>query len=372
MSIVFYMSGHGFGHAARTTQVVNALARRAPSLVVRLRTDVPEWFLRSSLQVNADILPGPTDVGVVQPDSVSVDEDETARRAAAFYARFDERAADECRRLTDAGASLVVGDIPPVAFAAAEAARVPSIAFGNFTWDWIYEMYPQFHTVASGVREQIAAAYGKATRTLRLPFAGGFASMRDVEDIPLVARRASRTRADTRKRLALSEGRPIVLASFGGHSGTLPLERASRKGAFTLVATVNEVGNGSPSNPNLRVVTAEELRSARVSYTDLLAASDVVVAKLGYGIVSECIANRVPLLYTTRGRFREEEIFEREMPEVLRSKRIDRETLIAGDWHEPLAALLAQPDPPFTMPIDGADVAATRILQFGETSSDAI
>ena len=70
MRLIFYISGHGFGHASRDIQIVNALARRVPSLRVVLRTTVPEWFLRASLDVPAEIIPGDTDVGVVQPDEL--------------------------------------------------------------------------------------------------------------------------------------------------------------------------------------------------------------------------------------------------------------------------------------------------------------
>jgi len=49
MPFVFYVSGHGFGHAARATQVVNALARLEPAAPVVIRASVPEWFLRASL-----------------------------------------------------------------------------------------------------------------------------------------------------------------------------------------------------------------------------------------------------------------------------------------------------------------------------------
>src|SRR4051794_12605907 len=74
--IVFYVSGHGFGHAARATQIVNALARLEPAVSVVIRASVPEWFLRASLEAPADISPGEVDTGVVQHDGLSIDEDE--------------------------------------------------------------------------------------------------------------------------------------------------------------------------------------------------------------------------------------------------------------------------------------------------------
>lgn len=362
MHFLFYISGHGFGHAARDIQVINAIARREPSAQITLRTTVPQWFLRASLEATVDIVSGDTDSGVVQPGSLSIDEDATARRAAEFYGGFAARVAREQEVIRERRATLVVGDIPPLAFAAAAAAGVPSVAFSNFTWDWIYDAYPQFDALAPGVGRLIADANAQATLVLRLPFAGGFASMTRVDDVPLVARRALVSRDEVRGRLNLPGDRPVVLATFGGHGGDVPLREAADNESFTLVATDYEVGEHTAPHPNLRVVRAEALRQANLCYTDLLAASDIVATKLGYGIVSECIANSVPLLYTLRGRFAEQEVFIREMPDVLRCRHIEREDLRAGRWAEAVAALLAQPAPRRQMRANGAEIVATRLI----------
>lgn len=361
MIVLFYISGHGFGHAARTIEVINALARLDPSVSIALRTSVPEWFLRASLEAPAEILPADVDTGVVQPDSLSIDEDETARRAASFYADFDTRVRSECALIRERQTTLVVGDIPPLAFAAARAAHVPSVAVSNFTWDWIYGGLPGFDRLATGVRDRIARANADATLTLRLPFAGGFAAMDRIEDVPLVARVAKMPRERTRAILGLPGDRPIALATFGGHGSTVNLDAAARTGRFLLVATDYEVGSNASAHPHLRIVSAVELESAGLSYTDLLAASDVVVTKLGYGIVSECVANGVAMLYALRGHFIEQDVFIDQMPAVVRCRQIDRTDLRAGRWSAAIEALLQQPKPSRTMEANGADTVARRL-----------
>ena len=93
MSLVFYISGHGFGHASRSCQLIGAVARRAPGLRLVVRTTVPEWFIRAGLDVPVEIVSGETDTGVLQPDSLSIDDAGTAARAAEFYRTFDTRVA---------------------------------------------------------------------------------------------------------------------------------------------------------------------------------------------------------------------------------------------------------------------------------------
>jgi hypothetical protein len=83
-----------------------------------------------------------------------------------------------------------------------------------------------------------------------------------------------------------------------------------------------------------------------------------VVSKPGYGILSECLAAGTPLLYTSRGDFREYDLLVREMPRYLRCGFIDQPDLLAGRWKASLDALRNQPPPPETMATNGAEVAA--------------
>jgi L-arabinokinase len=98
-------------------------------------------------------------------------------------------------------------------------------------------------------------------------------------------------------------------------------------------------------------------------YEDLVAASDVVITKPGYGILSECASTGTAMLYTSRGRFREYDVLVDALARMVRSRFIAQDDLFAGRWREALEGVLEQPDPALVLPADGADVAAGRILQ---------
>jgi len=343
VTIVLYITGHGFGHASRDIELVDAIAAANRDVRFVARTTIPDWLFARVRSI-VDVQPLATDTGLVQIDSLRFDEEETVRQAAAFYRNFDERADAEARVLEAAGAHLVVGDIPPLAFAAAARAGVKSVALGNFTWDWIYGTYPAFEALAPDVIPTVRAAYATATRALRLPFHGGFEPMAAVtDDIPLIARRSRRDPAETRRLLGVAAGRPFVLASFGAYGAPLPYDAISANGQFTLLMVQQHAPHG-------------------LLYEDLVAAADVVVSKPGYGIVSECIANDTALLYTSRGRFIEYDVFVAEMPRWLRCRFIAQEDLLAGRWAGAISALLAQAAPPDRARVDGAEVAAGVIL----------
>jgi len=362
LTCVFYVSGHGFGHASRDIEVIHAIHRRHPGVRVVVRTAVPESFFAVSARTSVEIQPLTTDAGVVQLDSVRVDEAATVRQAADFYSSFDQRVADETRSLASLEAAVVVGDAPPLAFAAAASAGVPSILLANFTWDWIYEAYPDFASRGS-VLHVIRAAYAKATTALRLPFHGGFETVRDVlRDIPLIARTSQRAAEDTRAILGIDARRPAVLASFSRYGVGLPYDRLASDGRFTLVVTDHEGYVDPRAADRFICISKDRLRDSGLRYEDLVAAVDVVVSKPGYGIVSECIANGAALLYASRSGFAEQALIIREMAAVLKCRPISASDFFEGRWWNHIEALLGQPDIARRLATDGADVAADVIL----------
>jgi L-arabinokinase len=366
-TIAFYISGHGFGHASRSVEVIRALRRRAPHLRMIVRTSVPAWFFHGSVGEPTEIVPIEVDTGLAQIDSLTIDEDETTHRAHRFYERFAERVAAEAAWLRRSGVQLVLSDVPPLATAAAARAGIASLVIANFTWDWIYCGLERFDRDAAGVLRTIEDAYASTTCALRLPLHGGFEPMMSVvRDIPFVARRSRHGREAVRAALRLTGDRTIVLGSFGGHGVRMPYAKAADGGRLLILLTHFEAGrhgDGSFDSPHVRCVPQHELDEHHLHYEDLVAAADVVVSKPGYGIVSECIANDTALLYTSRGRMIEYDIFVEAMPRLLRCRYVPQDVLLAGRWADAVEALRAQPPAPVTPLVNGAEVAVDAILQ---------
>ena len=150
--IAFYISGHGFGHASRSVTVINALRERRPGLPVLVCTNAPPTLITPSVTEPVTLRALECDTGLAQIDSLRADEAGSLRRAAAFHADLPDKARREADVLRAYGVRLVVGDIPPLAFAAAAAAGLKSVAVANFTWDWIYEGFPEYDVLIAGMR----------------------------------------------------------------------------------------------------------------------------------------------------------------------------------------------------------------------------
>jgi UDP:flavonoid glycosyltransferase YjiC (YdhE family) len=362
--IVFYVSGHGFGHSSRTIEVIRAVLRRGPDLPIVVKTSASRRLFDRTLETPVDFVELECDAGMVQVDSLRVDIRESLQRAKAFQSDLPAKAAKEAAFLGRINAGLVVGDIPPLASAAASMAGLPSMAIGNFTWDWIYEGYPEEEPfeLASMIRRD----YRKAATVLRLPTSGGFQGLEDItRDIPFIARRSSRDAADTRRAFGLPAPgeKPVVLMSFGGY-GVTGLDRTAVGAAKDYVVMTTDVhADTRPATDGLIHVHEQDLYGRGYRYEDLVRAADVVVTKPGYGIVSEAMANDTAILYTSRGRFVEYDVLVREMPRFVRSAFIDPQDLLCGNWAAALERLLSQPAPPERPATNGADVAAEEILK---------
>ena len=362
MTLAFYISGHGFGHASRQIEIINAIVARVPDARIIVRTSAARWLFDRTLRGPADVQQAICDTGAIQQGSLVVDVPETIRVAAAFYepSQIEPRIDAEARLLTEESVQLVIADMPPLAFAAAARAGIPAIGVGNFTWDWIYAAYPDALPQAPWLIDRLAAWYATASAAWRLPLACGFETFRTIVDYPFVARHATHAPADVRDRLGLPRDEPLLLVSFGGyqsHELNLPAAAATVRNARIVIT--NPTAAAAPDG----VIAIDErgLYGDGLRYEDLVAAVDIVLTKPGYGIVSECIANHTRLLYTSRGRFREYDIFVEQMPRLLPCEFISHADLSAGRWNDAITRLLAQPAIVERAATKGASVIAADI-----------
>ncbi len=355
-TVALVVSGHGYGHSVRCAEVARSLQARGARVVVH--TDAPRWLYPSGV----DYACVETDVGVVQRGGLELDVDAT-RQAWRTFA-LEARARDEAQRLRQERVDFVLGDVPPLAFAAAARAGIPSAALANFGWDWIYAVWPDFGSIVARVQ----AGYAQADRLLRLPLhskdADAFPAFAEIEDVPLIARKAQLTRTEARAKGGLPPGARLVLLSFGGFDA--PDMDIGTLGEWTdyvfVIAPPVRAERQLP--PNLVVLERQP-----DDYVSLLAACDVVVTKPGYGIVADCLANRVSVLYTERGPFREYQVLASALESQGNAHYISNAELFAGHVGPHLDALLSQQAAWTSDCMAGADVVAERIITLVGTAA---
>ncbi|NIQ96250.1 MAG: hypothetical protein GWN87_20165, partial [Desulfuromonadales bacterium] len=298
MNIRYYISGHGLGHASRSCLIINTLLRLAPETRIEVVSDAAPWFIESSLAEPLPVRRQRLDVGAVQRDSLRIDLGATLRAWQELEQRKTDLIDAEVLSLRESDIDLAVSDVAALPCVAAERAGLPSVVISNFTWDWILEGFADTEPAFAPIAEALRDDYRHAALFLRLPFHGPFPATGRVEDLPLVARKGGRCPEALRRRLEIPADHRIALISFGGFG--LDEFDFTPLGAIPGWTFLTEKGLGGTA-PNLRPISP-----GSIPYPDLVGLADVVVTKPGYGIVSECIANDTAVLYTSRGRFREQ------------------------------------------------------------------
>jgi L-arabinokinase len=350
-ALVAYISGHGFGHFTRSEAVLSLLA---PRYAIHVRTNERALLLARRATWAASVTEVDVGPGVAQRGPLETDVAATERALARHVEGFEPLVAREASAIEDVEAVGVYSDVAPVAFEAAARARVPSVGLGNFTWSWIYEELGPCARFAP----RLARAESEATRFLALPFSAGMEHFRRREDLPLVARAPTRSRADARRLLGLRAGemRPVVLLGFGGFGDELDLGDAARANPeFVFVS----FAKSSVAAENLITFPHDH----DLPHQDLVLASDAILGKPGYGTVAEAIAARRPFIITPRGDFREYPVLVRGIEENLPSSRLGLEDLLAGRWSVAIRQALGAIDPGARLGLDGAEVAARRVVE---------
>jgi UDP:flavonoid glycosyltransferase YjiC (YdhE family) len=193
-SILYYITGHGYGHAVRCSQIIRSLRKTRPELGIYVRTTAPEWlFPESVFQFSQAI-----DIGLVQKDSLDMDLGRTLQACQALHQHIPHLIEDETDFVRAHQVRLILGDIPPVSFEIAARGSIASTAIANFTWSGIYRTYIKTHPAFIPLIEEMETFYRKATLALTLPYPCAMDVFPRQEPIPWIGRTSSLTKEQAR------------------------------------------------------------------------------------------------------------------------------------------------------------------------------
>jgi hypothetical protein len=359
--LAYFVSPHGFGHAARSAAVMAALHHLHPALTFDIFTRVPAWFFADSLTgpfTHHDLL---TDIGLAQKNSLHEDLAETLHRLGNFLPFDPPRLQSLAAQLQQLGCRAVICDISPLGLAAGRAAGLPTFLIENFTWDWIYEGY-------------LATTNSHRAELVRhIAYLGGWFEQADYHHIQAqpvcrpaptaalttapISRAAQTPAADVRRRLGVPQQNKAVLLTMGGtpwqYTGLELLQQQPRV-TFIIPGHGHEVER----RKNLILLP----NRSNFFHPDIVAAADAVIAKVGYSTLAEVYQAGVPLGYIPRPQFRESAVLADYIDTHLPGQPITEAEFSGGGWLARLPDLLAQPRPAPPR-LQGAAQAAQFILQ---------
>ena len=352
--IAYFVSSHGFGHAARSAAVMEAIHDQRPGTRFALFTGVPKWFFEDSMTASFDHLPGHTDVGLVQSTPMEEDLSATIRELSDFLPLRPEavdKAADTVSRL---GCSLVVSDISPLGIAVASSLGLPCVLVENFTWDWIYGAYLSVEPRFSSFIDELHDLYSKVhlriqARPFCQPVSGALS-------VPPISRPIRQSRSEILARLQLPERSPFVLLTMGGFPASFEfLDRLHRYSDLHFV-----IPGGADSFIRQQNLILLPHRTS-FQHADLVAAASLVVGKLGYSTLAEVYQAATPYLFMQRRRFPESPALARFAERNLVCGELTEDEFEAANWPEQRRDLQAVRSPK-APEVNGSQEAAGLIL----------
>jgi len=353
--VAYFVSPHGFGHAARACAVMAALRRQSPTTEFEVFTRAPRWFFDSSLTFPFGFHVLNTDVGLVQSSPLVEDLSATLAALAAYIPFPEQQLSSLAHTLSSLACSLAVCDISPLGIAAAQAAGIPSVLVENFTWDWIYAGYlaenPQFAAVipefkrifdsaGAHIQTEPVCAYAKNAALLTNP----------------VGRHPRLARPQVLKNLGLPPDSRMVLISMGGFE----VEFAFLDRLFSQTGTFFVVPGGS-AHLEMRGNLVLLPHHSDFYHPDLIHAADAVISKAGYSTISEAYHAGIPFGYVSRANFRESPVLSAYIAQHLHGLPINGVDFQSGQWIDTIPHLLDLPRITRTSP-NGADQIATFLF----------
>jgi L-arabinokinase len=349
-SILYYITGHGYGHAVRSNQVIRSLKKARPDADIQVRTTAPRWLFPKTVRYSRRAI----DVGIVQRDSLEMDLDATLQTARLMHKNGPRLVDNEIAFVRDHDVRLIIGDIPPLCFEIAARAGVPSVAITNFTWDAIYGAYLDEHPEFGPLIDEMTQWYAKATLALTLPYPCDMNVFPLRDAIPWIARRSGLAKKQARNQFGLSQTAVLVLLSFGGLGlQRLRWNKLKEMRDYVFVTTADE----KTIDGNILV-----LPDAQRHYEDLVRSVDVIVTKPGYGIVADAIAHQTPMLYTDRGEFPEYPRLVQALNDCAIAEFIPQAELLSGNLEPYLKRLSDKARNWPAVELNGAEVAAQKLI----------
>ncbi|KAF3933245.1 hypothetical protein ABW19_dt0204314 [Dactylella cylindrospora] len=341
--IAYYISSHGYGHATRAIQLCHSFLNTYPDIQVTVVSQASSQIflplLNSSERVN--LRPVKIDSAVLQPTPYLLDVDTTVSNLLQLRMEQDEIVETEAEWLKSHRIDLVIADAPYIPCIAASNANIMSMLITNFSFA---EVFSYFHSMVSRdivpklseAVDAIVKGYNHADVWLRLPgwlpnpgflpaklptpnwifneelappIDGNGSYLvpemsvtnihfrRRIIDTPLITRPATLiTRPELLEVLRIPphlHGHKILLL-------LLPLPDPPPKIPSDWICLV------AGSTPTMLLPDRYFIAPGDIHIPDAMKISSCVMAKLGYGTVSEVLAADVPVIYIPRRQFIEE------------------------------------------------------------------
>ncbi len=353
MHLLVDISAHGYGHVAQTAPVINELKRQLPGLRVTVRSAAPLSLLQQRINGEFQHHPLAFDFGMRMANAVDVQVRESAEAYRLFHADWKYKVGLEAEAMARLKPDVLLANVPYLSLAAAQQAGVRAAGMCCLNWADIYRHYCVQDEPSRIIHAQMLEAYNSAECFLQVQPTMPMPDFTRARGIGPISQLGRPQRARMAEKCSLHDGEKIVLVAMGGMEFRLPMERWSHLPGVHWLA---------PQAWGIQRDDVTAFETLGLSFSDVLASSDAVLTKPGYGTFAEAACAGVPVIYVTRRDWPEEAYLVRWLSHNGVCLEVERGALLDGDLSVLLQNLWAQPKPPGPQ-ATGASEAARILLE---------
>jgi uncharacterized protein (TIGR00661 family) len=352
--IAFFISPHGFGHAARAASVMEAMVAMDSSIRFDIFTTVPSWFFEDNLCGLYRYHYVATDLGLVQRTAFEADIDQTLRHLNRMLPYNGSQVTEISQYLKHLNSKLVICDIAPLGLLIARKAGIPSVLVENFTWDWIYKRYADFDPQICAHIKYLGRLYKMADFHIQTE---PLCNPKPVDFLTGPASRKIRlSKNSVREKLGLPSNHKLVLITTGG----VPQEYRFMQKLYGLQDIHFVIPGGCPAaeiRKNLFLLP----HHSDYFHPDLVNASDAVIGKAGYSTIAEVYHAGVPFGFIPCNYNPEAEKLVEFIQAEMQGDAIHESEFQSGSWANRLENLVNMPRIKRKVP-NGADQIGEFII----------
>ena len=287
--LAFYASSHGFGHMTRCLAIIEELLETTDHRIYLASDAYQNSFARVYLERFGDRVTYRdirTEVGLVnEENSLQVDIPRLEHKLTDFMAGWDTAVAAEVAILRDLPVACVISDISAIGIQVGEQLGVRNIGIANFTWCEQYEFLGLSETIIARFREVYAKLDLLIEYDLMLP-APKLPVPR--KQIGFICRRFDLDRIAAIK---VQYG-PSIFITCGKSADLNNIQIDNYEGTIFATSGINITATGN--------ATVIELPIDTFDTHNYLAASGIVIAKAGWGTISEALLSKRNLVLIDR------------------------------------------------------------------------
>ena len=141
MHLCFSITAHGFGHGAISCAVINKVKENYPDIKITVLSLLSKAYLASRIKGEYNLIPVGNDFGMLMLSPVEVDSQASALKYETLYHNWQHAVDQEKRILEKIKPDCMISNISPISLAAAMLLNIPTASVAPFNWAQIYQAY---------------------------------------------------------------------------------------------------------------------------------------------------------------------------------------------------------------------------------------